>query len=374
MAHELGRALGLDTRNTPDALMNENQQLDSSGIVYNINLNSAEVALARLNAASIPGVNIDPNNTVIMGNVTQSIVVDNSLEKTHSSKFNDISSLSVTLDKRNNTVTIDQELSGLFPTRINGKELQNTKFWTFMDLDNNKSTGANEFALKQILAPLNRIALNNAGIDLAIVTEINPNNKIKGYYIDDYFNSVAWKLENDNSTEVSIPLRSHKYTMTIVDDLRQNGTRLYPSKAEYPLYDLISTKLNNKDNWIELNKPFSIQDIVAVNGKIVDYLGRSPDDFQIMKLEQPDYPQCSANDVVKGQIAKIDVSGLLSDSEIYLSLGPRFMTNGTTGSFGNSTVQFRVPDDVTEGVHLITVGVKDTSLTADCEINIMASQ
>ena len=45
-----------------------------------------------------------------------------------------------------------------------------------------------------------------------------------------------------------------------------------------------------------------------------------------------------------------------------------------TGSFGNSTVQFRVPDDVTEGVHLITVGVKDTSLTADCEINIMASQ
>ena len=239
LAHELGRALGLDTRNTPDALMNENQQLDSSGIVYNINLNSAEVALARLNVASIPGVNIDPNNTVIMGNVTQSIVVDNSLEKTHSSKFNDISSLSVTLDKRNNTVTIDQELSGLFPTRINGKELQNTKFWTFMDLDNNKSTGGNEFALKQILAPLNRIALNNAGIDLAIVTEINPNNKIKGYYIDDYFNSVAWKLENDNSTEVSIPLRSHKYTMTIVDDLRQNGTRLYPSKAEYPLYDLI---------------------------------------------------------------------------------------------------------------------------------------
>ena len=70
-----------------------------------------------------------------------------------------------------------------------------------------------------------------------------------------------------------------------------------------------------------------------MNGKIVDYLGRSPDDFQIMKLEQPDYPQCSANDVVKGQIAKIDVSGLLSDSEIYLSLGPRFMTNGTYRKF-----------------------------------------
>jgi hypothetical protein len=92
-------------------------------------------------------------------------------------------------------------------------------------------------------------------------------------------------------------------------------------------------------------------------------------------LIQPSFPQCYTEaGAALGQNTTVTTSGLLPNDEIYLGIGPRAVAEGTTDKFGNSTIQFTIPKDTSLGMHLITVGVGKTAITADCEINILGQK
>lgn len=159
---------------------------------------------------------------------------------------------------------------------------------------------------------------------------------------------------------------------TVSVHLNTAGMQPPAEMDDIPLYSSINAIFNNTGNFIELDRPFSIQAIVYSNGTVADRLNDEIDqDRKTLELKQPLFSQCFVNEIAHvGNNATIQVSGLLPNESLHALLGPRVVANGTTTASGNSTIQFVVPNDATPGLHLITVGVDDTALTADCQIEI----
>lgn len=170
----------------------------------------------------------------------------------------------------------------------------------------------------------------------------------------------SW-LITDNGNKINNNIKVKFELQTFEFDYIQSKSNL--TKVKLPQFDTVNSIVDNS-NIIKLNKPIKIQAIVDVNGTILDLL----DDKQKMSFMLSDalYPQCSAKEVGKNAI--VNVTGLLPNKGIHILLGPRLMANSTTDNYGNSTIQFHIPDKITSGLHLITVGVDKTALTADCEI------
>jgi hypothetical protein len=154
------------------------------------------------------------------------------------------------------------------------------------------------------------------------------------------------------------------------------GTQPFTQIQEIPLYSTINAIFNNTGNLVELDKPLSIQAIIYSNGSVVDRLDdRIDQERKTLELKQPLFPQCFVNEnATQGKNVTISVSGLTLNSSIHALLGPRLVANGTTDNSGNSTIGLTIPNDTTSGLHLVTVGVDNTALTADCEINVQQNQ
>lgn len=356
LGHELGHTLGLGHRNWDiHALMNTNQQHNGpGGTVSNIAIYPDEVTKLRESALMVPGAELDPDNKIIQGDVVQSIKVDRIQENESLQPFEDISSIVVSLDKRQNLVAFGQELFGPVPEKIQ----TNRQYWTFVDLDNDKNTGVNETLLQEIGIPFDQFSL---GADLVICAEGNTNSATGN----------IWTVKKDDITLIS-PNMVQFDIQTVSVHLNTAGMQPPAEMDDIPLYSSINAIFNNTGNFIELDRPFSIQAIVYSNGTVADRLNDEIDqDRKTLELKQPLFSQCFVNEIAHvGNNATIQVSGLLPNESLHALLGPRVVANGTTTASGNSTIQFVVPNDATPGLYLITVGVDDTALTANCQIEI----
>jgi hypothetical protein len=391
LAHELGHALGLGHRNVLNALMAERQQengdfLAGSSIyreVSNFELNPTEVSIVRDNARLAPNSEIDPDNLVVQGDIVRGIRVDKIQDNIDLLPFEDISTLKVTLNKNTSALTIDQELFGIFPNATEQYEqnnVTNINFWTLIDADNSTHTGTNMSNLKTIGVP----PIPFDGVDMVSVALINVTNNE---------NSVSTKVANSSGLGTSYPLVTTGKEWIISD----NGSLMNPvtngSFAELktmslevhyranstetnitdhmPLFNFVRSTLNNSNNLIQLNKPFAIQYIVETNGKIQDkFEDEGISTRPTLELKQPYFPQCVASTAEVGKNATVTISGLLPNREYYVGIGPKAVAEGMTDNFGNSTIQFRVPGNTTAALHLLTVGLDKTALTADCELLI----
>jgi hypothetical protein len=359
LGHELGHALSLPHRNWDiNALMNTNQQHNGpGGTVSNIVIYSDEVIKLRDSALRVPGMEIDPDNKVIKGDIVQSIEMDNIQENKTLDPSEDISSVKVSFDKKQNLIAFTQKLFGFIPERTQPDK----QYWTLVDLDNDTNTGANQTLLQEIGVPLNSFA----GTDLVILAEPSTNN----------VTGSMWTMKNETISPLS-PGMVRFDIQNVSVHLDTAGIQPVTQIQEIPLYSTINAIVDNTDNFVGLDKPLSLQAIVYSNGSVVDRLDDGiGQERKTLVLKQPLFPQCFVNEnATQGKNATVDVSGLTPNSSIHALLGPRLVANGTTDNSGNSTVGLPIPIDATPGLHLVTIGKDNSALTADCEINVQSNQ
>jgi hypothetical protein len=376
VGHELGHALGLSGHRTDTnrALMYPSQQdTDGNGRTDNIELNNIEVSTIRGSALNVPGLERDPTNQIIRGNIVAASRADNILENKTLPPYLDFSSAKVTRDP--SKITFSERLFGLIPDQA-----QNLQYWTLVDTDNDPVTGANQQLLTNIGVP----NTNFNGTDLVIVAEVN-NRKITG---------EVWQYRQGNL--ISLPSGAFSFdilTMTMeplyapIAPMNENSNvgisdTIPDATPQVRIHDIISATINAEVIQIPLGKTFSLQAISVDKGStlkgapgtppIADKLPDIPEKAgTTLTLEYRQFPHCfPLNDVVAGMTVKIKLEGLLPNANIHGLLGPTPVFNGTTDSTGGGIIDFPIPSGTKGGLHLITIGVDDTALTADCVINV----
>ncbi|MBI5145813.1 MAG: PEFG-CTERM sorting domain-containing protein [Thaumarchaeota archaeon] len=356
VANTLGRALGLDARSDPNALMNPvMQDNDNDNRADNIALNGAEVSIIRAGSLIVPGREIDPPNEILSGDTVAMRIIDKINENKESSHYTDISSVRITLDIKNNKISVNQNLLGLIP-----KE-GNPEYWALIDTDNNKSTGAKFESLKELGIPSTKFK----GADLIIRSDVHEQKII----------SSAWQFSENGIAELSDNVFRSDFRTVGIQPYYAPSNTIRSNTFVVPVYNTISTTIDNKLTQINLDKPFTVQSIASEKGsKFVDKLGDGEDSGSKFILANPSFPHCfPQDDVNAGHSVKIKIEGLSPNSKIHGLLGPDPVFNGKTDSIGGGTIDFPIPKETTGGLHLVTVGVDDTALTADCVANVIAA-
>jgi len=359
VGHELGRTLGLnDLRNSNDTSMlmyYEQRDNNNDGLVDNIALNNTEISILRDHVLKVNGLEIEPAGNIINGSIVQAVKIDKIEENKNISSYNDLSSLSVSIDKSKNRISFDQQLFGLIP-----KNATNLQYWTLVNVDNNRNTGANPILLGSIGVP--HVTKFN-GVDLVIKAEVNNHNVL----------SSAWQFKNGHF--IKIPngiVQSDLLTFVMYPYYL---TKNVPSSFTMgiPFYNVVRTTLSNIFE-MGLNQPIDIQTI-STNGtsNTVDKLDDSLAEEGIkFVLQDPSFPHCfPKNDIKAGDTVKIDIDKLIPNSKIHGLFGPMLVFNGETNSTGSANIDFPIPNNATNGLHLVTIGVDNTALTADCEVNVI---
>lgn len=364
LAHEVAHALGLNHRINVNALMNDEQVEDPvTGEVTNYAINATEKSAMEENARLVPNAEIDPPNTILQGNIVQAIKIDSSVENKSLLPYENLRSNIVTLDKETNIFYIGQELKGLIPDEIkhNDTNATNLQYWTFIDLDNNVTTGLKNFSLinNNIQTPV------SMGADMIINSRFD-NGSIIGQ---------GWMSSQNNNDVVNLNSSQFDSTLkTVYIEYHYKNTEKGKTIQDKPIFNIVESKINNTNNLIGLDRPFSIESLVTLNDTIIDNLNGDKlfNETSSIILKQPQFPQCFTESFsIKGNKTGVEVTGLLPNNNIHLLVGDKLIANDTTNSHGNSTIEFVVPSNITSGLHLITVGVDKTALTADCEINVL---
>ena len=369
--HELGHSLALPHRSLSTALMNPTVT-DNNGDsqVDNIGLNAAEITTLRASALQVPGLEQDPPGKIIPGDIAASRKVDKVQEKKNLPAYLDLSSVRITLDTKLNEISIDQQLFGLIPEKA-----KNLQYWTLVDADNDKKTGAGDKLLASVGVPSTKFN----GADMVILAEIG-GKKITG---------SVWQFKEGNLVKLKDGFKFDLQTLV----MHPYYAAITQVGDGFPVHDIVNVKIQNGFTKIDLGQKFNVQ-VIAFGktvGKIPVTTSKLNDATRLVMLdklddtqkeqgvqfilERPSFPHCFPhNDVRAGETVKIDLDGLIANSKIHGLLGPQLVFNGETNSEGGGTIDFNIPKDAREGLHLVTIGVDGTALTADCVVNVIGNK
>ena len=89
----------------------------------------------------------------------------------------------------------------------------------------------------------------------------------------------------------------------------------------------------------------------------------------------PTFPVCGVTPALvdPGDTATVEVFGMDPNVDLHVVLGDRLVAHGTTDDVGEAAIPFRVGVDSRTGTRLVTVGIDETALTADCFVEVSAS-
>ena len=138
-----------------------------TGNFGNIQINGADQTIMRYTArGGVSGVVIDPQGKIIPSNFVQTDKMDMIEENKDVPSYLDLASVKVKLNTTDNTITFGQELFGLLPNQT-----RNLQYWTFVDTDEDKKTGASQAQLANLGVPSSNTTFE--GADLVIKSEVN---------------------------------------------------------------------------------------------------------------------------------------------------------------------------------------------------------
>ena len=347
--HEMGHALSLDhrtgTTNLMSPILSDN---NADGMIDNIALNAAEVTALRANAMNVPGLEQDPPGVIVPAHVVAHRITDKVGDEKLPS-YLDIASVRATFDEKKKEVGLSSQLSGLLPAKAAGQT-----YWFLVDRDGPDS-GVNS----EQLAELGLRGVKFTGADLVGRAEVR-GKRIVG---------ALWAYRNGQLTQVTQGFTFELQTLVmhpLYIQRPKDGRLLGP----VPTNNLIALKLSNELTRVEMGTSIRVQATAGVRGKpVVDMLDGEGGKFI---LDRPSFPHCfPADDVPPGGTVDVKLEGLKPNAPIHGFLGPRLVFRGETNADGGGDIRLDIPRDTTYGLHLVTVGIDKTALTADCVVNVV---
>ena len=98
-------------------------------------------------------------------------------------------------------------------------------------------------------------------------------------------------------------------------------------------------------------------------------------DRNILILDDPSFPHCFAQKTGRpGETVPIRLDGMLPSKPIHGLFGPDEVFKGKTDRRGEALIDFPIPKNATNGLHLVTIGIDGTALTADCVVDVNAEE
>ena len=351
VAHELGHALSLDHRSNDMAMMNPGQRDNSGdGNVDNITINNTEQGDLRSNAAEVPGLETDPPGQFNPGRFLATRIVDRTPRNKNIRKHLDITSVRATLDKTLGEMTIGTHLYGLIP-----RDEEMLDYWFFVDSDG-VANGIHAKLRAEIEAPGTKFE----GADfIARITVFGGKVVVKG-----------WHLQGEKL--VAFDRYIHPELQSLVMHPHFDPAPKEPV-AGVAVNHTVVMRIHNKLVDIKADQPFRVHVLTArAEGKVMDELvNREKQPGADFILEDPSFPHCYPQDVgVPGETVKVVIEKLRPNAPIHGLLGPDLVFKGKTDDQAGGSIDFPIPNDTATGFHLITVGVDDTALTADCVVEV----
>ncbi len=353
--HEVGHALSLNHRSNSLALMNDTvSDNDADDDADNTDLNAAEVAALRANALNVPGIEIDPPGIFNPGQWLQMRVPDPMGDANSDLNFMDITSARVAMNRNSKALQFKVQLADALPARLPDPPC---KIEFLLDTDNDPGTGANEEQLKKLGIPR-----GFAGADVIMqATLVNVPGADQPALAQN-----SWVVQKGDLVSLN-SFRAQLLEMAVYPQfapmLKPNLPRL---EHRYVANHSIAWAGQLPDE-IPMGDKGRFTARIVQDGEVIDQLNKDDNRFV---LEDPSFPHCfpQNEEAKQGEVALIDVEGLPANSKIHGLLGPDEVFTDITDGNGGGTFKLPVPEDTAPGPHLVTIGVIDTALTADCTL------
>jgi hypothetical protein len=375
VAHELGHSLqlghgdGLD--NEPDSVYDqlcdgdENTCAAPTTFMSSTACGSLTTAMtanqrntARALAGVYSGVTIDPPGTLVPGPTVGDQRSDTPLDITDRS----VDMVWVAMQENTGTgmTSFSHALFGLIPF-LEG--VPTRQYVVFADLDGNPATGGDPASL----------GFNTAFQGAELVTRVVVG--VSGGEIPIQFAApTLWRFQGGSFVECT----------TASDPLcTQIVARLFEVLGGDDSPDEDGTPPRPVSHVVSIEMPNAIRGAVAaqvriqaiaeqqVNGGALDRLPDEPlDGAKLFLPVPPVFPECVVmpDPVPAGTTATVEATGLIENRMAKVFLGDRRVATGTTDAAGNASLSFQVPPETPLGRRLVTVGVVETALTADCTV------
>lgn len=353
--HEFGHALSLPHRNNVAALMNPGiMDNNGDGEADNIGLNNTEVTALRAAAMIVNGLEIDPPNVFLPGNVVAANLPD-PRRNTAIPAHLDLSALRATLDTQTETFSLGQRLFGLVPLTAASQ-----RHWFLIDNDG-PLRGATATQLKQLGVP----ETDFRGADIVIRADVK-GPKITG--------GAAWRVL-DVPTVITPNVKFDLLALVMhphFAETKKPGPKI--ADKEFPVHHIVSVSLPRSLAGVSRGQAFNVHALVAdANARATDRLDQKETGLGTpVKLDFPSFPHCYPQaDVLPGGTVKINFDGLTPNRGYHALLGARMVGRGIADLNGNGTFEMTIPKDTTPGLHLVTIGTDLTALTADCTVTVL---
>ena len=127
---------------------------------------------------------------------------------------------------------------------------------------------------------------------------------------------------------------------------------------------------------IEKDQPFAIQVLTVKNSHEydrLDYVSDSAEEFQgiVKTIRNPEYPYCfPQSSVSAGDDVKVSLTGFPPGAKLHGLLGIQDIWSGNADKAGGGMINVSIPPNMEERLHLFTIGVDGTALTADCFVDV----
>lgn len=354
--HEFGHALSLPHRNSLTALMNPIiTDNNGDGQADNIGLNNTEVTALRAAALLVNGLEIDPPNVFLPGNVVAATLPDPQRNR-EIPAYLDLSALRATLDTQTETFSLGQRLFGLVPQEAAGQ-----RHWFLIDNDG-PLRGATATQLKQLGVP----ETDFRGADIVIRADVR-GPKISG--------GAAWRFVDGPPTVITPSVKFDLLALVMhphFAEMKKPGLKLVDK--DVPVHHIVSISLPRSLAGVSRGQAFSVHALVQdATGKATDRLDAKETGLGTpVKLDFPSFPHCYPQaDVQPGGTVKINFDGLTPNRGYHALLGARMVGRGIADLNGTGTVELPIPKDTTPGLHLVTIGTDLTALTADCTVTVL---